>query len=167
MIMTDIGMTEVPLNLPGRVFRSDMPWSIQYDEEGALIDAYREKGISTVVVLTPEHEIQSNTGKDLIRLYRSEGWGVLYLPVKNLGVPEADALISAVREALDLARSGQAIVAHCHAGIGRTGMFLAVMAGMALGLDGASAIRYIRKYIFGAVETPEQHAMVIDILSRI
>ncbi len=45
---------------------------------------------------------------------------------------------------------------HCHAGIGRTGIFLACMAQDLLGMDAEESIRWVRGYIPGAVETPYQ-----------
>jgi protein-tyrosine phosphatase len=159
-------MVEIPLNLAGKVYRSDMPWSFLYDERGELVDAYRRKGVSAVVVLSPEDEIRVNTGQDLVGIYRTEGWEVIHLPAKNLGVPDRESLARAVDTALDIARKGRSIAVHCHAGIGRTGMFLAVMAGMILGLKGPAAVSFVRDYVYGAVETIEQLDMVYDLLKN-
>jgi protein-tyrosine phosphatase len=159
-------MIEIPLNLAGKVYRSDMPWSFLYDEKGDLLDAYRRNGISAVVVLTPDDEIRASTGHDLVALYRTEGWEVIHLPAKNLGVPEREPLARAVDTALDLARKGRSIAVHCHAGIGRTGMFLAIMAGIRMGLNGPAAVSFVREYVYGAVETIEQLDMVYDLLKH-
>jgi len=157
-------MIEIQLNLPGRVYQSDMPWSVQYDETGALIEEYRRRRVDVVVVLSPDEEIRQNTGRDLVAIYRAEGWEVIHLSVPNLGVPARDDLCNAVNLALMHAQAGRCIVVHCHAGIGRTGMFLAVLSGMALGMGSESAIAYVRRFVEGAVETEEQFAMVGELL---
>ena len=62
---------------------------------------------------------------------------------------------------LDLVNQGEHIAVHCFAGVGRTGLFLALLARRILNLNGQQAIKYLRQY-FRAVETPAQEQLVID-----
>ena len=50
----------------------------------------------------------------------------------------------------------------CSAGIGRTGLFTASLAKRYLGLSGAEALQWGRRFIPRAVETPEQQQLVLD-----
>jgi protein-tyrosine phosphatase len=67
-----------------------------------------------------------------------------------------------VKVTADHARSGRNIVIHCYAGIGRTGLLASYLAKEILGLSGLEAIRWVRKYIPGAVEAPEQRQLILE-----
>jgi hypothetical protein len=45
---------------------------------------------------------------------------------------------------------------------GRTGLFMAYLAKRCLGLSGAEALQWVRRFIPRAVETPEQQRLVLD-----
>jgi protein-tyrosine phosphatase len=94
-------------------------------------------------------------------LYLKEGFQVLYLPIPDFSVPTKDDLEQAVRHTIAYAQAGHHIVIHCSAGIGRTGLFMAYLAKRRLGLSGAEAIQWVRRYIPHAVETPEQQQLVL------
>ncbi len=155
-------LTELPFTFPGKIFRSAMPYS-SYDQDGNLIPAYKQNNVSMVVMLASEDESIRATGRNLLDIYRREGIEVLYLPIEDFGVPE----ISKVREAIPLvlshSRNGGAVVVHCHAGLGRTGMFLVSLAKLGMGYSSEEAIRWVREYIPGAIEVPEQVQLVREI----
>jgi len=152
-------LTELPFPTPGVVYRSAMPYSA-YDLEGRLVSEYQNLEISTVIMLSSDEENQRITGKDLRALYRRESLDVIYFPISDFSTPEIGALREIVHKALNLSRIGKGIVIHCHAGIGRTGMFVACMAKDGLEYSSEEAISWIREYIPGAIEIPEQEMMV-------
>jgi len=155
-----MSVTELPLGLPGRIFRSPMPYG-DFDPEGKALEAFQENNISVVVLLAEEQEILKRTGRDLKGLYLSGGLEVIDLPIPDFDVPEKDALEKVLALTLSHAKAGRNIVIHCHAGLGRTGLLAAHLARRVLGLPGAEAIRWVRRYIPGAVEVPEQERMIL------
>ena len=152
-------ITKLPFPLPGEVYRSAMPYS-SYDPGGELVDEYKRKGISLVVMLTSDQEAQRFSGHDLRSIYDSEGLAVLYLPIADFSVPESDELGEAVTEVLDHVRQGDSVAIHCHAGIGRTGMFLACLAKYGMDYPSDEAIKWVREFIPGAVEVSVQEQLV-------
>jgi protein-tyrosine phosphatase len=152
-------LTELPFGNPGPVFRSAMPYST-YDPDGDLISEYKNLKISIVIMLSSDEESQQIAGHDLRDLYEREGFDTLYLPIPDFGTPDLVSLREVVHSALSYSQSGQGIAIHCHAGLGRTGMFAACLAKKGLDYSSDEAIKWIRDYIPGAVEVPEQESIV-------
>ena len=152
-------LTELPLHLPGRLYRAAMPFSV-YDRRGRLLPALRARAVSLVVLLAEPDECRERTGRDLLSLYAAAGFDVLHVPAPDFGVPPAEALRAVVARTLTALRAGTHVAAHCHAGQGRTGVFAACLAHECLGLDAAHAIAWVRRLVPGAVEMACQQAAV-------
>ena len=152
-------LTELPLSFPGRIYRSAMPYS-SYDPDGKLITAYKERDVSLIVILASDDESLRITGRDLRTTYENEGFEILYLPIPDFGIPEMADFRPAVQEVLSHSESGKGAVIHCHAGLGRTGMFAACLAKIDLDISSDKAIQWVRDSITGAVEVPEQELLV-------
>jgi len=153
--------TEMPFGYPGRVFRSRMPFD-ERDPHGDLFGCYLAESIQVVVVLADDEEILMCTGRDLRAEYNRQGLSVIHLPIPDFSTPPMDTLDRAVLCSLDEIRSGKNLVAHCHAGMGRTGLFLACLAIRGLQLSAGEAIHWVRKAVPGAIETPDQIRFVRD-----
>jgi protein-tyrosine phosphatase len=152
-------LTELPFAHPGAVFRSAMPYS-SYDPDGELISAYNNQEISAIIMLASDEESQRITGHDLRAIYESNGFEILYLPIPDFGTPDLAELKEAVEKALSYSQSGKGIVIHCHAGLGRTGLFAACLAKQGLALSSEEAINWVREFIPGAVEVPKQEMII-------
>lgn len=153
--------TEIPFNLPGKIYRSAMPYGM-YDSRRAIYPAYRQHRVSTVVVLVKREDLIRHSGRDLLQLYEQDGLRVLHLPSQDFGVPDPIELHNIVDEVLQLVQSGENIAVHCLGGIGRTGLFLACLAKRVFGMQGEQAITWLRGYVPGAVETGEQRRVVSE-----
>jgi protein-tyrosine phosphatase len=153
-------MNHLPLNLPGSVYASAMPFSSR-DLLQTLFDEYGYHAIHTVVLLTSEAETVYHTGRNLRQFYLQKGLKVIYLPVEDFSTPDQTALNQAVDAALAEAQAGRNIVIHCYYGRGRTGTFGACLARKALGMNGVDALNWIRSHIEGAVENDAQEAVVM------
>jgi protein-tyrosine phosphatase len=152
-------LTLLPLGLPGKIFRSPMPFG-HYDQTGWIYPAYKQNEIHTVVVLVPDAECWIYAGQDLRQRYKRDGMGVIYLPMKDYSGTDIQLLSQAVESALDLARAGKNLVTHCHAGLGRTGLFAACLARRQLGLGSKEAIQWIRDLVPGSIESDEQERII-------
>jgi protein-tyrosine phosphatase len=152
-------LTFLPLGLPGNIFRSPMPFG-QFDHTGLLYQAFWKNDIQTVVVLVPDAECWVCSGQDLRKRYERDGLGVIHLPMKDYRGIDIPTLTEAVDEVLGLARNGINIDIHCHAGLGRTGLFAACLARRQLGMTGREAIRWIRGLVPGSVESDEQERVI-------
>ena len=138
-----------------------MPFSV-YDPRGdSLLQFKREKG-SLIVLLAEEEECVIRTGLNLKSLYFKQGFQVLHLPIPDFDVPSKEDLEEAIKKTVEHAQAGKNILIHCHAGLGRTGLFVAYLAKRVLGLSSEEAIHWTRKYIPHALETDEQNKMIID-----
>jgi protein-tyrosine phosphatase len=89
----------------------------------------------------------------------------LVSPVVSFGapypsVPAKDDLEQAIQPTGAYAQEGHHTVIHCSAGIGRTGLFVACLARRFLGLSGAEALQWVRRFIPRAGETPAQQQLV-------
>jgi protein tyrosine phosphatase domain-containing protein 1 len=104
-------------------------------------------------------------GLNLKSFYLNQGFQVLHLPIPDFNVPSKEDLEEAIKKTVEHAQVGKNILIHCHAGLGRTGLFVAYLAKRVLGLSSEEAIHWTRKYIPHALETDEQSQMVIDDLA--
>jgi len=154
-------ITELPVGLPGRAFRSPMPYG-DYDPDENVFTEYIRSKVTCVVLLTSDEECIRNTGINLRELYTKTGMSVIYLPIQDFGVPDESELRNSIERAVQILRNGHNLAIHCSAGIGRTGTFAACLFKRTWGITGEQSIEWIRQLVPGAVETEEQEHLVLD-----
>ncbi len=154
-----MSLTELPLNLPGHLYRCAMPFS-EFDPGGAVLEHIKLNEVSLVVVLAERVECLSVARGDLLEVYRREGLEVLHLPIRDFTAGNGEPLQPHLRRVLAELRAGRHVAMHCRAGKGRAGMVAACLARDALGLSGDEAIAWIRRLVPGAVETRGQEDLI-------
>lgn len=155
-----MSLIEIPLDIPGKLYRSPMPFA-HFDPDNSVFDQYLEAGITTVVMLLEDGEDQYHAGRDLKTLYAQHEIQVIQFPIPDFDTPEdQNQLEHHLQQVLRMANNGEHIAVHCFAGRGRTGFFLALLARHIMGVDGKTAITYLRRF-FPAVETAAQEQLVI------
>jgi protein-tyrosine phosphatase len=154
-------LTELPFGLPGKIYRSPMPFG-PYDSAEIIFEAYKSNNVSVVVVLAEEDECLQKAKRNLHAFYTQEGLEVIRCPIRDFSVPSLTDLQTTLNQTISHAGYGRNVAIHCSAGIGRTGLFAALLARVLLGFNGEEAIQWVRRYIDSAVETPEQRQFVIS-----
>lgn len=154
-------MTAYPLNLPGLVYGSAMPFGL-YDPEGRLLPEFRAAAIHAVVLLAEPDECREKTGRDLLAIYRDEGLTVFPLPIPNYGIPVDGRLTDVLRQAHEQAIRGRNLLIHCSAGLGRTALFATLLARSVLGLSGPDALAWLGRHQPGALLTPAQIMLIME-----
>ena len=155
-------LTEIPFGLPGKIYRSPMPFG-PYDRQNQVWPLYQKKEIAQVVILVEMQEFIVHARMDLPKFYRSEGLDVIHYPIPDFRVPHGDdGFSTAIEDVLIGAQAGKNIAIHCLAGIGRTGVFLACLAKRQQEIDGKTAINWVRQFLPDALEVLEQELFVID-----
>lgn len=152
--------SEIPYGTPGHAFRSRMPGSSMFDAGDEIFSKYLDNNVHTVIVLNPVEEIIKYSGGDLLARYHDAGLRVIHIPARDFNVPQIGAFDRGVELAARLLKEGKNIAIHCHAGVGRTGMFTACLAQDLLGIDADASIDWIREIIPHAVETGFQKQYV-------
>lgn len=140
------------LVLPGRL--AGLAWPFRRGEDPAAVAGLlRGSGVSVLANLTGE-PYPTSAGAALEDIHCVDFAVEDYAPPRLEQVEEAWALFASLPE-------GQVLAFHCAAGLGRTGTFLACLAGRQRGLDGLSALEWLRKLRPGSVETLAQEEVVL------
>ena len=89
-------MNELPLPLPGKLYRSVMPGSRMFDPEDKVLNLYQQAGIEVVVVLTPEFDIREYAQKDPRERYEQAGLTQINAAVADFTAPPSGTWNSAM-----------------------------------------------------------------------
>jgi protein tyrosine/serine phosphatase len=160
--MDDKNLVQIPLGLNGSVYRSPMPFAA-FDYGKTTLTEFLDAEIDTIIMLTESGEDLLRAGRDLAQAYASHQIETVHFPIVDFDTPDDHhSLLDTLEDVIRRAQEGENIAVHCFAGRGRTGMFIALLARKALGLEGQAAIEWVRNY-FPAIETQEQERLVREL----
>jgi len=138
--------------LPGRL--AGLGWPFRGDVDPmAVVRLLQDAGVTVLVNLTGD-PYPADADLALACIQR------LDVEVEDYAPPRLEQL-DAAWEHFHRLPEGSVMALHCAAGMGRTGTFLACLAGRAQGLDGAEALAWIRRHRPGSVETIAQEDVVL------
>jgi protein-tyrosine phosphatase/nicotinamidase-related amidase len=128
-----IGMTI----LPGR---KDRGRELQAD-----ILVMKESGITSVINLVTDHELEEYGVPELMEAYKEAGFDAYRLRIQDQGVSLKEEMQSGVKWLHEKAEKQEKILIHCVGGLGRTGTLLACYLKYAAGFSAEQAIALVRK----------------------
>lgn len=134
---------QLPPDVPGQLWLGSMPG--RFEPWSAFqLEAERAR-LALVVCLTPRLELQELSPEYDAAVARGRvPWRWLHLPMRNFGLPEDPAGFRRDIDAITgQLRSGNAVMLHCAAGLGRTGTAAACVL-KNLGLDAQQALQRVR-----------------------
>ncbi len=135
---------DLPKNVAGKLFLHSMPG--RYEPLSRFHESMRGAGITCVVCLVPMVEIEWKSPEyaQMLKAGAHE-WRWEHFPVRDFTVPDdKEQFLRLAQNIAARLRSGEHVLAHCGAGIGRTGTFSAAVL-MALGLARETALQIVAK----------------------
>jgi len=149
---------DLPPEVGGRLFLHSLP--ARHEAWADFVAAAQAHGLGRIVSLTADAEIAQRSPAYAAAIRRGElPCARVSFPVPDYGVPTDRARFAALaRDVAAGLRTGERVLVHCGAGIGRTGTFAACVL-VALGLGAAEALATVRA-AGSAPETSEQLALV-------
>lgn len=123
-------------------------------EQGVDLAGLREQGVDVLITLTEEP-----LSCDSMVAQQMQG---LHFPIVDMDIPpDMAALANLIRHVESCVENGVAVVFHCRAGLGRTGLMLACTL-VKLGFEPDSAIEKVRSRESRMIQTDGQATFVCD-----
>lgn len=153
-----IGMTFCP----GKIQENSMTGGWHRDLNTDLLEMLT-KGVTHVMCLLEEHELDELSVPNLAAVCRSMGLEFLQMPIRDTHPPVE--LWKAAWEkmkpsVLEVCKTGRLVI-FCKGGLGRTGLYAAIVL-QELGLSALESIALVRKVRAGTIETEQQLAYVMN-----
>lgn len=136
----DGGVDRIPVPAPGSL------WLCGKHAIGPDPDALLTRvGGTTVACLTERHELDHRYPDYVAWLDRHRGDRALWFPISDLHAPTLDRVVPFVDQLVARLRSGEHLVVHCAAGIGRAGT-IATCVLVATGAELDDALRIVAEH---------------------
>ncbi|MGA1874297.1 MAG: hypothetical protein ACMUIA_01685 [bacterium] len=148
---------QIPLNTPGRLYTSPMPFGA-YDYGCRLLKIYKKNKINHVFMLVTDNELKNKARRDLCKLYTKNGISYSRYVIKDLQAPALEVIDALVRDALQRLQK-QHLIIHCHAGVGRTSLAVCSIVLAINHFSVEEAIEYVSKNMAINI-TSEQKSLI-------
>lgn len=132
---------ELPDGVSGRLFKMGIPGRFSGLDDD--LDLMQQNRVELIVCLMPQDEMQAKSERYFEAVVDKRlGIEHVEMSIEDQGIPldaeGYDALVARVKAMLD---EGKAVLVHCAAGIGRTGVFIiSVLQNLGYATDEASAV---------------------------
>ena len=130
----------------------------------ADLRSLKRQNISGIVTLATEHEIKKLGIKEFNETVQVHSFKHYIEPIEDLSTPKVSRIShieDLLRRVLEDVYDEKKILVHCNAGLGRSGIVVALLVRMIRGAV-TDPIAYVRKYRPGAIETIEQKKFVYE-----
>ena len=127
------------------------------------LKSLKHQNVDVIISLTPEIETEQLGIVNFNRKLEVFGFIHLAEPIDDFSVPNSDRTKNVnelIQKILNLLKNKQSILIHCNAGLGRSGLIVALVIKF-IG-DVKDPVSHVRKFRYGAVETKEQERFVTD-----
>jgi protein-tyrosine phosphatase len=160
MTETQVGrVVQLPAAIAGTLLLSEMPGS-----EKSLVDwiaGAEARDTDLIVNLAQRDELANISPEYLAYIDSNEGINISGFPIADFSVPvDIERFHTLVEEVVRRLRSGQCVIIHCRAGIGRSGLFAAALL-TTLGISSNDVLLSV-KNAGGRFETEAQRSFLED-----
>ena len=125
---------------------------------------FKNHNVNVVLSLTETSELKSLGCGNLIKEIKLNNFVWLHFPINDFNIPTKNSLLKLNLLLSDLEnflKKEKNIIIHCKAGLGRTGTIASLLLAK-LGISPKDAIKFIRKYRPGSIDTDEQKNFVLN-----
>ena len=125
---------------------------------------FKDNHIDIIVSLLEISELKSLGCENLTKEIKLNNFIWLHFPINDFNIPTKNSLLKLNLLLSDLEnflKKEKNIIIHCKAGLGRTGTIASLLLAK-LGISPKDAIKFIRKYRPGSIDTDEQKNFVLN-----
>ena len=170
MVDANFDITWIPLTYPDNQFIGVSHCPGKYSKNrGSSLQLYndlkslKKQKVDVIVSLTSEIEIENLGIANFSDILKNFGFIHFVEPIEDFSVPKSDReknVNELINKILNLIKNNKSILVHCNAGLGRSGLIVALVIKFIGGFT--DPISHVRKYRSGAVETEEQKRFITD-----
>jgi protein-tyrosine phosphatase len=151
-----IGMTM----LPGR--NDDGTEALYRRHLAKDLAVLKASGCTTLVTLVEKHELtRAKVGvQNFFNSVKAAGINAVWYPILDLSAPRPSSVRPVINRLVSRIRTGEKVVVHCRAGLGRTGAIVGAIL-VEMGYSARFAIEHIREHRKGTIQTLTQEEFIV------
>ena len=171
MVDKNFDVTWIPLTYPDNQFIGISHCPGKYSKDGgSIVQLYsdlkslKHQKVDVIISLTSEIEIERLGIVNFREHLKNFGFIHIVEPIEDFSVPKSNRIKNVkelIKKILDLLKNNKSVLVHCNAGLGRSGIIVALVIKFIGVLQ--DPVSHVRKYRSGAVETKEQTRFIADL----